>query len=86
MGKWSIQHALDSHKEIKQADRIYRFVEHASLAVLILGAGTVDEAVTEDVVVDATVSAHQIGRRTSEAFHAVFGRRALCKQTNTSLG
>lgn len=55
----------------------YRFVEHASLTVFVFSARTIDEAVAEDVVVDAAVASDNIRSRAGEPFHAVFGRWAF---------
>ena len=55
----------------------YRFVEHARLAVFVLAAGTIDEAVAQDVVVDAAVTSDNVWSGTSEPLHAVLSRGAF---------
>lgn len=58
----------------------YRFIEHAGLSVLVFPIGTVNETVTQDVVVDAAVAALPVRRRARKSLHAIRGRRAFCKK------
>lgn len=39
----------------------YRFIEHACLSFLVLAFRTVDEAVAEHVIIDASVAALSVG-------------------------
>lgn len=52
----------------------HRFVEHALDSVLVLLVRAVDEAITEQVVVDAAVAAHAVRGRARETFHFVLSR------------
>lgn len=63
---------------IRKAIKVYRFVEHASLAVFILSAGAIDETVTKHVIVDTSVAANYIRCWARETFHSVLCRWALC--------
>lgn len=50
-----------------------RLIEHAVVTVLVLAAGTVDEAIAKHVVIDAVVAALSVRRGTREPLHAIRG-------------
>lgn len=60
-------------------DSTHGFIKHAGLPVLILGCGTVNEAVAQDMIVDAMISTDSIRGWTSESLHSVFGDRTFYK-------
>jgi hypothetical protein len=51
------------------------------LAIFILAARAVDETITKNVIVDASVAPDDIRRWTCKALHSVFGRWALYSAT-----
>jgi len=44
-----------------------------------LSVGAVDEAITEDVIIDTSVATDCVWRGAGESFHSVIGKRALWK-------
>lgn len=54
-----------------------RFIKHTLASVFILSRRTVYEAVTQYVVVNATVSSHTVWRWTREPLDLIFGRGAV---------
>lgn len=58
----------------------YRFVKHARHPIFILCIGTIDESVTQHMIVDASVPAHSVGRGTGEPLHTVFHWGTLYKE------